>query len=48
MHSALETLLNDAELNARMQANAKVIQSRDGLAVAANVIVDVARQHAGQ
>lgn len=48
MHSALETLLNNAELNARMQANAKVIQSRDGLAVAANVIVDVARQHAGQ
>ena len=47
LHGALERLLGDVDLNARMQANAREIQARDGLAVAAKVIVDVARAHAG-
>lgn len=48
MHGALERLLGDADLNARMQANAREIQARDGLAVAAKVIVDVARAHVAE
>lgn len=47
MHNALESLLNNAELQATMQANAAEIQKRDGLGVAAKVIVDVARKHKG-
>lgn len=47
MHNALESLLNNAELQATMQANAADIQKRDGLGVAAKVIVDVARKHKG-
>ena len=48
LHGALERLLGDVDLNARMQANAREIQARDGLAVAAKVIVDVARAHAAK
>ncbi len=47
MHGALDRLLNDRALHAKMQANAAEIQKRDGLGVAAKVIADVARKHKG-
>lgn len=42
MHSAISALLSDVVLQKKMQENAKLIQSRDGLAVAASVIEKVA------
>jgi MGT family glycosyltransferase len=47
MHGALDRLLKDESLHAKMQANAAEIQKRDGLGVAAKVIADVARKHKG-
>lgn len=45
MHNALSSLLSDTALQKKMQENAKVIQSRDGLAVAASVIEKVANKY---
>ena len=45
MLGALEKLLGDEKLKQTLQANSRVIQERDGLAVAAKVIEDVARKH---
>jgi MGT family glycosyltransferase len=47
MHGAIDKLLNDHDLRARMKTISADIQARDGLAVAANVILDVARKHRG-
>ena len=46
MNSALESLLGDSELAARMSSMAAAIQSREGTITGANVIETVARQHA--
>lgn len=46
MNSALEALLGDSELTARMSTMATAIQSREGTITGANVIESVARQHA--
>jgi MGT family glycosyltransferase len=46
MNSALESLLGDSELAARMSTMAAAIQSREGTITGANVIETVARQHA--
>lgn len=46
MNSALESLLSDSELAARMSTMAAAIQSREGTITGANVIETVARQHA--
>jgi MGT family glycosyltransferase len=45
MHSAITALLTDLALQRKMQENAKIIQSRDGLAVAASVIEEVANKY---
>ncbi|MEY2634865.1 MAG: hypothetical protein RIS75_805 [Actinomycetota bacterium] len=45
MHAALEKLLGDSKLKETLEANAKVIQSRDGLAIGARVIEQAARSH---
>jgi MGT family glycosyltransferase len=45
MHSAITSLLTDLALQRKMQENAKIIQSRDGLAVAASVIEEVANKY---
>jgi MGT family glycosyltransferase len=46
MNSALESLLGDSELAARMSAMATAIQSREGTIKGADVIESVARTHA--
>jgi len=46
MNSALEFLLSDADLRARMSTMATAIQSREGTVTGADVIESVARQHA--
>ena len=46
MNSALESLLGDSELAARMSTMAAAIQSREGTITGADVIETVARQHA--
>lgn len=45
MHSAMSALLTDLALHKKMQENAKLIQSRDGLGVAAAVIEKVANKY---
>jgi UDP:flavonoid glycosyltransferase YjiC (YdhE family) len=45
MHDALEKLLGDAALHAKLEANAEIIQKRDGLAIGAQVIEQAARSH---
>ncbi len=42
LHSAIEKLLNDAELNTKLKKIGEAIRGRDGLGVAAKVIEDVA------
>jgi UDP:flavonoid glycosyltransferase YjiC (YdhE family) len=46
MVSALDSLLGDADLHARMAANAAAIQARKGTEVGADVIEKVARDYA--
>ncbi|MGA0210173.1 MAG: nucleotide disphospho-sugar-binding domain-containing protein, partial [Candidatus Nanopelagicales bacterium] len=46
MFDALDSLLGDAELRARMAAMSEAIQARDGLTVGADMIERVAREYA--
>ena len=48
MNEALERLLSDAGLRARMAANGEAIRSRDGLRVGADVIERVAEAYAAR
>ena len=48
MNDALDRLLSDAGLRARMAANGEAIRSRDGLRVGADVIERVAEAHAAR
>ena len=48
MNDALDRLLSDTGLRARMAANGEAIRSRDGLRVGADVIVRVAQAHAAR
>ncbi len=44
LHRALESLLSNRELRARMENNGKTIRQRDGKVVAADQIEEVARK----
>jgi UDP:flavonoid glycosyltransferase YjiC (YdhE family) len=48
MFAALDDLLGDAELRARMAATGEAIRARNGLVVGADAIERVAREHASQ
>ena len=48
MFAALDDLLGDEELRARMAATGEAIRARDGLVVGADAIERVAREHASQ
>jgi UDP:flavonoid glycosyltransferase YjiC (YdhE family) len=48
MNEALDRLLSDDDLRARMAANGEAIRSRDGLRVGADVIERVAEAHAAR
>jgi MGT family glycosyltransferase len=48
MNEALDHLLSDADLRARMAANGEAIRSRDGLRVGADAIERVAEAHAAR